>query len=143
MIWATRRGVHVDRAACAWLIQRFIDDTATFVFVDDPDEVPDGATAFDIRGAELSHHDGGCSFETFLHRYGLADPALRAIGDIVHDADLGDEQFDAAEAAGLDVLIRGLSMAADDRRVLEVSGPMFDGLYAFKQRALLLGRDPA
>ena len=101
------------------------------------------ATPFDIRSAELSHHAGGCSFETFLARHELADPELAAIGEIVHDADLGDEGFDAPEAPGLDVLIRGLSMTLSDPQILEVSGPLFDGLYAFKQRALLFGREPA
>jgi hypothetical protein len=141
--WATRRGCHIDRAACAWLIRRFIDHDAEFVFVDDPDEVPANATAFDIRGAELSHHGHACSFETFLRRYELTDAALVAIGEIVHDADLGDERFGAPEAAGLDVLIRGLSMTLDDEYVLDVTGPLFDGLYAFKQRTLMLGREPA
>jgi hypothetical protein len=143
MRWATRRGCHVDRASCAWLIRRFIDGDAEFVFVDDPDEVPADATAFDMPGAGLSHHDGDCSFETILHRYDLADTALTEIGRIIHEADLADERFDAPEARGLDVLIRGLSMTRDDDGVLEVTGPLFDGLYAFKQRAQMLGREPA
>jgi hypothetical protein len=141
--WATRRGCHVDRASCAWLIRRFIDPAADFVFVDDPDEVPSDATAFDMPGVALSHHDGDCSFETVLRARGIADPALAEIGRIVHDADLGDERFDTPEAPGLDVLIRGLSMTLDDERVLEVTEPLFDGLYAFKQRAHMLGREPA
>jgi len=141
--WATRRGCHVDRASCAWLIRRFIDRDAEFVFVDDPDEVPPDATPFDMLGAALSHHEGGCSFETFLSRYRLADPALVQIGRIIHEADLADEQYDAPEAVGLDVLVRGLSMTLDDHAVLEVTGPLFDGLYAFKQRARMLGREPA
>jgi hypothetical protein len=141
--WATRRGVHVDRAACAWLIRRFIDPAAEFVFVDDPDEVPHGATAFDMRGASLSHHGGGCTFETVLSRYDLADSALVEIGRIVHDADLGDERYDSPEAAGLDVLIRGLSMTLEDGALLAVSDRIFEGLYAFKQRALILRREPA
>ena len=143
MRWATRRGCHIDRAACAWLVQRFIDPEAAFVFVDDPDEVPADATPFDIRGAALSHHDGGCSFEALLRTYELADAALAEIGRIVHEADLRDERFDAPEAAGLDVLVRGLSMTVDDHRLLEITNPLFDGLYAFKQRALMLGREPA
>src|SRR5206468_2521558 len=65
MRWATRRHCHVDRAACAWLIRRFLDPEAEFVFIDDPDEVPADATPFDMRGVELSHHEGDCSFETF------------------------------------------------------------------------------
>ena len=143
MRWATRRGCHIDRAACAWLIRRFIDPDAEFLFVDDPADLPSGAVAFDIAGAELSHHAGSCSFEAFLSRYQLTDPALREIAEIVHDADLDDERFGAQEAAGLDVLIRGLSLTLDDTEVLAVSGPLFDGLYAFKQRSLALGRDPA
>jgi hypothetical protein len=143
MRWATRRGCHVDRASCAWLIRRFIDPDAEFVFVDDPDDVPAGATAFDMPGAALSHHDGDCSFETFLRLHGLADPALVEIGRIIHEADLADERFDVPEARGLDVLVRGLSMTLDDSAVLEVTGPLFDGLYAFKQRAQMLGREPA
>lgn len=143
MRWATRASVHVDRAACAWLIRRFIDDTAVFVFVDDPDEVPDDATAFDIRGVELSHHGGDCSFETILRRYDLSDPVLWDIARIVHEADLADDRFDAPEAPGLDVLCRGLSMVADDAHVLDVTRLMFDGLYEHRRRALLLGRDPA
>ena len=142
-MWATRRGCHVDRAACAWLIRRFLDADAAFVFVDDPDEIPADAIAFDIRGVDLSHHGSDCSFETFLRRHDLTDPALAAIAEIVHDADLGDELFGAPEAAGLDVLVRGLSMTSDDARLLEITGPVFDGLYAFKQRAEILGREPA
>ena len=99
MRWATRRGCHVDRASCAWLIRRFIDPAAEFVFVDDPDEVPADATPFDMRGVELSHHEGDCSFETFLRLYRLDDPALAEIGRIVHEADLADERYDAPEAA--------------------------------------------
>jgi hypothetical protein len=143
MRWATRGGCHVDRAACAWLIERFIDPAAEFTFVDDADEVPADATPFDMRGVELSHHAGGCSFETFLVRYALHDDALTAIAEVVHDADLDDDRFGAPEAIGLDVVIRGLSMTCDDQRLLEVTGSLFDGLYAFKQRALLLGREPA
>ena len=143
MRWVTRSGCHVDRAACAWLIRRFIDPAAEFLFVDDPDEAPPDAMGFDMRGAGLSHHEGDCSFETFLRRYTLDDPALDEIGRIIHEADLADERFDAPEAVGLDVLIRGLSMTLDDAGVLEATGPLFDGLYTFKQRAQMLGRDPA
>jgi hypothetical protein len=142
MRWATRRHCHVDRAACAWLIRRFIDQLAEFVFVDDPDEVPADATPFDMRGAELSHHSGECSFEAFLRRYELPDPVLWEIAKIVHEADLGDERYDAPEAPGLDVLLRGLSMVRDDEELLALSGPLFDGLYEYRKRALLLGREP-
>jgi hypothetical protein len=143
MRWATRRHCHVDRAACAWLIRRFIDDRPEFVFVDDADEVPADATPFDMRGVELSHHGGDCSFEAFLRQYELDDPVLWEIARIVHEADLGDERYDAPEAAGLDVLLRGLSLTNDDERMLELTGTLFDGLYEFKKRSLLLGREPS
>jgi hypothetical protein len=140
--WATRAGCHVDRAACAWLIRRFIDPDASFVFVDDPDEIPDDATAFDVRGAELSHHGGDCSFETFLARYSLEDPVLWDLARIVHEADLDDQRYDAPEAFGLDVVVRGLSLVTDDERLLELTGQLFDGLYEYRRRAALLGREP-
>jgi hypothetical protein len=141
--WATRTGPHVDRTACAWLIGRFIDPDAEFVFVGDPDEVPADATAFDMRGVELSHHGGNCTFETLLDRYNLDDPVLAAIARIVHEADLEDDRYDAPEAWGLDVLLRGLSMVRSDHDVLALSGPLYDGLYEYLKRAGLLGRDPA
>jgi hypothetical protein len=141
--WATRSGPHVDRTACAWLVARFIDTEAEFVFVDDPDDVPADATPFDIRGAELSHHGGECSFEAFLRRYELDDPVLWAIARIVHAADLDDERYDAPEAPGLDVLLRGLSMIRPDHEVLALSGPLYDGLYEYLKRANMLGREPA
>jgi hypothetical protein len=141
--WATRTGPHVDRTASAWLIGRFIDPDAEFVFVGDPDEVPADATAFDMRGVELSHHGGDCTFETLLERYRLDDPVLGAIARIVHEADLEDDRYDAPEARGLDVLLRGLSMVRSDHEVLELSAPLYDGLYEYLKRAGLLGRDPA
>ncbi|HEY3238554.1 MAG TPA: chromate resistance protein ChrB domain-containing protein [Acidimicrobiia bacterium] len=143
MRWATRGGVHVDRAACAWLIRRSVDSEAEFVFVDDPGDVPDGATPFDMRGAELGHHRGDCSFETMLRHYGLDDPVLWDLARIVHEADLADERYDAPEAPGLDVMVRGLSMVLGDDELLAVSTHLFDGLYEHRRRALLLGREPS
>jgi hypothetical protein len=143
MKWATRPHCHVDRAACAWLVRRFVDPQAEFVFVEDLEDVPEDATAFDMRGVELGHHGGDCSFETFLEHYELADPVLWEIGRIVHEADLGDERYDAPEARGLDVLLRGLSMTNEDEELLTLAAPLFDGLYEFKKRALLLRREPS
>ncbi len=143
MKWATRRHCHIDRAACAWLIRRFLEPEAEFMFVDDPDEVPADATPFDMQGVELGHRGGECSFEAFLRRYELDDPVLWEIARIVHEADLADERFDAPEAPGLDVLLRGLSMTLDDDELLVLTAPLFDGLYEFKKRALLLGREPS
>jgi hypothetical protein len=142
MRWATRAGIHIDRAACAWLIRRVIDDQAAFLFVADPSEVPPDATAFDMPGAELSHHAGECSFETILRRHDLADPVLWKIAAIVHEADLDDQRFDAPEAAGLDIALRGLSMIHSDDEILRITRPLFDGIYEYWRRALLLGREP-
>lgn len=142
MKWATRAGCHIDRAACAWLIRHFIDPDASFVFVGDPSEVPADATPFDMRGVELSHHGGDCSFETFLRRYDLHDPVLWRIAEIVHEADLEDERYDAPEAPGLDVALRGLSMVCDDEEVLALTDPLFSGLYEYYRRATLSGRTP-
>ena len=125
------------------MIKRAIDPGAEFVFVDDPDDVPGDATPFDIRGVELSHHDGDCSFETILKKYEIEDPVMWEIGHIIHEADIGDEIYDAPEARGLDVLIRGLSMIKDDSELLEVTGPLYEGLYEYLKRATVLGRDPS
>jgi hypothetical protein len=141
--WATRRGVHIDRVACAWLIRRFLDPHAHFLFVADAADVPADATGFDMRGVDLGHHGDDCSFETILHRRDLTDPVLWRLAQIVHEADLDDERYDAPEARGLDVALRGLSMVCDDNRVLELTGPIFDGLYEYHRRAMLLGREPA
>ena len=148
MRWATRSGIHIDRAACAWLIRRFIDPQAQFVFVADSAHVPTDATGFDMRGVDLSHHTGpdgavDCSFETILRRHDLIDPVLWRIAEIVHEADLDDERYDAPEAPGLDVILRGMSMTCDDDRIIELTGPVFDGLYEYHRRAMLLGREPA
>jgi hypothetical protein len=143
MKWATRAGIHIDRAACAWLIRRFVDPDAEFLFVGDLAEVPADATPFDMRGVALGHVGGNCSFETVLRSFELTDPVLWQIAEIVHVADLDDDRFDAPEAAGLDVLLRGLSMTGTDEQTLAVSGPMFDALYEYHRRRTLLGREPA
>jgi hypothetical protein len=143
MNWATRAGIHIDRAACAWLIRRHLDPDAHFVFVTDPGDVPADATAFDMRGVDLGHHGDDCTFETILRRHDLTDPVLWRIAEIVHEADLDDERYDAPEAPGLDVILRGLSMTRTDDDILILTGPIFDGLYEFYRRSLLLGREPA
>jgi hypothetical protein len=148
MRWATRAGVHIDRASSAWLLRRFVDPDAEFVFVDDPDDVPGDATPFDMRGVDYGHHTGpqgaDCTFETILRRHDLLDPALWRIGAIIHEADLEDDRYDAPEAPGLDVVLRGLSMTQDDHTVLALTGPVFDGLYDYYRRSLLLdGGTPA
>ena len=141
MKWATRRQCHIDRAACAWLIRRHVDPAAEFVFVTDPAEVPADATPFDMRGVELGHHGGDCTFETILRRYQLDDPVLWELARLVHEADIGDERFDEPGAPGLDEICRGLSLVVDDHRNLEISGALFDGLYE-RRRQVLRGNRP-
>jgi hypothetical protein len=142
VIWATRASIHIDRASSAWLIKRFIDPDASFAFVAGPEDVADDATPFDMRGVEYGHHGTDCTFETLLRRHDLLDPALWRIAAIIHEADLEDGRYDAPEAAGLDVVVRGLSMTLDDPAVLALTGPIFDGLYDYFQRSLLLGKEP-
>jgi hypothetical protein len=141
--WATRAHIHIDRAACAWLIRRHVDPAAEFAFITDPAELPSDATPFDIRGVELSHHHGDCSFETILRRYDLTDPVLWKIAEIIHEADLDDERYNAPEAPGLDIALRGLSMICTDHQTLTHTTPIFDGLYEYYRRATLLGHEPA
>ena len=100
MRWATRAEVHIDRAACAWLIRQYVDRDAEFVFVTDPDEVPADATPFDMRGVALSHHHGDCTFETILRRYDLTDPVLWRIAEVVHEADLDEFFLNVGGGAG-------------------------------------------
>ncbi|MDT2007255.1 chromate resistance protein [Rhodococcus opacus] len=143
MKWATRAGIHIDRAACAWLIRRNIDPDAQFLWVTDPADVPADATAFDMRGVELSHHHGDCSFETILRRYEITDPVLWVLAEIVHEADIDDGRFDAPEAPGLDSVLRGLSLTGTDDDTLAVATRIFDGLYEFHRQRVLSGREPS
>jgi hypothetical protein len=127
--WATRTGVHVDRAATAWLIRRMIDPNAEFSFFDDPEDVPADVTPFDMIGVELSHRGEMVTFETALSEYHIDDPVMIEIGRIVHEADVADDLYDAPEAAGIDIVIRGLSLAESDDEILEVTARLFDALY--------------
>jgi hypothetical protein len=133
----------VDRAACAWLLRRFIDPDAEFVFVEDAADVPGDATCFDMRGVDLSHHGGDCTFETMLRRYELDDPVLWDVARIVHEADLADDVYNAPEATGLDVLLRGLSMVRSDHEAVAIACALLDGLYEYRRRALASGREPS
>lgn len=141
MKWTTRAGVHIDRASSAWLIRRFIDPAAEFAFVAGPEHVPPDSTPFDMRGVDLGHHGNDCTFETLLRRHDLLDPVLWRIAAIVHEADLEDDRYDAPEAPGIDFVLRGLSMTQDDHTVLALTAPIFDGLYDYFRRSLILGKD--
>ena len=138
MLWATRRGCHVDRTACIWLIRRRIDPDAEFSFFGDASEAPEGAELFDVAGARLSHRGDACSFETMLEEYDLGDPVLREISEIVHDADLMDDMYGRAESHGLDAVIRGMQLALPDDETLTLyTDSIFDGLYVYLRRETL------
>jgi hypothetical protein len=136
MLWVTRPRCHVDRTACAWLIRRFVDHEAKFAFAADPAEAKRvGGTPFDMRGVELGHHEGRCSFESVVLKYALDDSALRELATVVHEADVDDDQFHTPEAAGLDAVIRGLGLVIeDDLELFRVTDRVYDGLYAWFQR---------
>ncbi len=136
MLWITRPHCHVDRTACAWLIRRFIDPDASFGFAADREAAERlGGTPFDMRGVELGHHHGRCSFESILLKYHLVDPGLRELGEIVHEADLKDDRHHTPEASGLDAVIRGLGMViSDDQELLAYTNRLYDGLYAWLRR---------
>ena len=139
MLWATRRGCHVDRTACVWLIRRYVDPQATFAFFGDPAEAPEGAELFDVAGARLSHRGEDCSFETFLEEYDLAgDPALREIAEVVHDADLMDEKYGRPESEGLDAIVRWMQLVLpDDEALTGHTDALYDGLHAYLRREVL------
>lgn len=131
--WVTRRGVHVDRIACAWLIRRFIDPDAVIRFVSSKGYVPnEGELRFDMFEGEFTHEGDRCSFEVLLARAGLADPALQAIGEIVHDIDLKDGKYGREETTGIAHLVAGIAIANqdDDQRIAQ-GGPVFDNLYQY------------
>jgi hypothetical protein len=132
--WVTRPRPHVDRVASAWLIKRFIDPAAVFVFAP-PAEFPKDAIAFDAPGVELSHHGEDCTFETLVKRARLRDRRLTRLAEVVHEADLRDGKFPHEEARGIDVAIRALLAASpDDQQVLTQGMAMFEGLYATTPR---------
>jgi hypothetical protein len=136
--WMTRRNLHIDRLASAWLIKQFIDKRPRFYFVAEGESI-EGAIPFDMFGAEFTHHGEDCTFETMLKRFGLTEnKGLREIAEIVHDIDLKDDKFHRLEAAGLNAIIDGLSnVLRDDRKLLQQTGVVFDGLHS------LLSKDAA
>jgi hypothetical protein len=129
--WVTRAGVMVDRMACAWLIRRFIDPAARFKFVGARGYRPARSELrFDMAGAEFTHEGESCSFEVLLERFRLADPALRCIGEIVHDLDLEDARFGRPETSGLGRMIVGIALTTmDDGARVAHGATVFDGLY--------------
>ena len=132
--WVTRPRPQVDRIASAWLIKRFIDPDATFVFAP-PAQFPADAVPFDAPDVDLSHHGDDCTFETLMKRARLRDRRLARLAEVVHEADLRDGKYPHEEARGIDVAIRALLAASpDDHQVLQHGMTLFEGLYATASR---------
>jgi hypothetical protein len=129
--WVTRRGVQVDRIASAWLIRRFIDKGARFKFVPSSGYSPEpGELRFDMFEGEFTHRGDRCTFEVLVGHAALTDPALAAIGEIIHDIDLKDDKYGRAETAGVRSLIAGIATpGADDEQRLARGAVLLDGLY--------------
>jgi len=129
--WVTRKGVQIDRIASAWLIRRFIDKGARFKFVPSSGYQPEpGELRFDMFEGEFTHKGDRCTFEVLIAHAGLADAALTAIGEIVHDIDLKDDKYGRAETAGVKSLITGIATpGTDDEQRLARGSVLLDGLY--------------
>ncbi len=136
MKWVTRSHVHVDRVACPWLITRFIDSNAEFLFVP-KSEIQQvvketGAIPFDAPGVELGHHDGRCSFESIILKYELKEPGLLRLAQIVHGADVAADIDSDPIAHGLEALASGYSLRyPDDLENLGHQFEVYDALYAW------------
>jgi hypothetical protein len=136
MKWITRSHVHIDRVACPWLIKRFVDSQAEFIFV--PKSQVDQAASelnaipFDSPGVELGHHENRCSFESILLKYDLTDPALQRLAKIVHAADIAQDLDSDPLARGLEAIATGFSLRyPDDERNLMIQFEVYDALYAW------------
>jgi len=135
--WVTRSGIKVDRMASAWLIRKFIDPQARFKFVPAKGYVPQkNEVRFDMFEAEFTHDGDLCTFEVLVERFGLTDPALRPIAEIVHDVDVKDAKYGREEAPGIGQVVAGIAAAhPDDEARLERGSPLFEDMYALHSGA--------
>lgn len=135
-IWVTRKNLHVDRTACPWLVRRFIDPKAKFMFVEPKDRRPRGGRAFDMLEAEFTHEGPMCTFEVMVAKLGLADDkALLEMGLIVRGADIPSLKRKRPEAEGLEALINGIQATIlDDAEKLRLTHPLYEALYAYCQQ---------
>jgi hypothetical protein len=136
MKWVTRSHVHVDRVACPWLIRRFVDNQAEFLFVpkNQVERVAAemGAIPFDVPGVELGHHEGRCSFESILLKYDLKEPGLLRLAKIVHAADVAEDIDSDPIARGLEAIASGFSLRyPEDEENLAIQFEVYDALYAW------------
>jgi len=138
MKWVTREGAKTDRVACPWLIRKFIDPQAEFLFVSTDKVVEvarrEGGKSFDCPGADYTHRDRKCSFEVLIEAYRLQDAALGELARIVHGADIAADVGIVPEAAGLQAVAHGFAaICRDDHRKLALESPVYDALYAWCQ----------
>jgi hypothetical protein len=141
MKWVTRARPKTDRIACPWLIRRYVDPAAEILYVPKDDVLAtaerEGAHSFDAPGAEFDHRDGKCTFEVLIDHFGLHDSALDRLARIVHAADIDSElDSDPAGAGLLAIGLGGLDVEADDHRLLERAGFVYDALYAWCQQQI-------
>ncbi len=141
MKWVTREGAKTDRVACPWLIKRFIDQEAEFLFVPKGEVLAVArqveGKSFDAPGADYTHRDNKCSFEVLIEEYQLEDPALRELAHIVHGADIEADRDLVPEAAGLRAVAEGFFLSCrDDHEKLRCEFPLYDALYAWCQHRL-------
>jgi hypothetical protein len=129
--WVTRPGVGADRMSSAWLIRRFIDPDARFAFASPTDaRALSDALRFDMYEGEFTHHGGRCTFEVLLDHFGLAQAALQAVAEVVHDIDCKEEKYARPETAGVAAVVEGIRLAVPDDSVrLEQGAALFEGLY--------------
>jgi len=132
MKWVTWENVGVDRIGCAWLIRKWIDPKAKFLFVPrDSETLPSGAEPFDIPGVRFSHHQGHCSFHAIVKEYGLTDAVLHRIARIIDEADTVQDVHLEPAAAGIDLICEGLRLAApDDLMAVDRGMIVYDAIYA-------------
>jgi len=134
-IWLTRPRPEIDRVGSAWLIRKFIDLNAKFIF-DNKASAHPKAVSFDMLDAEFSHLGEDCTFETLAKRFAIRDRAMRKIGEMIHDADLDDTRFQRVEAIGIDRVLKGWAKAGmSDHDLLRNGFTMFEGLYQYLQRS--------
>ena len=145
MKWVTRKNANVDRIACPWLIKRFVDKDAEFLFVP-AEEVSavaqrEKAIPYDVKGVELGHVDGRCSFESIIVKYQLTDPALAKLAKIVHGADVSADINIVPQSAGLQAIAHGFALVhgENDFEKLRLETPMYDALYVWCQDAVKRG----
>jgi hypothetical protein len=132
--WLTRPRPEIDRVGSAWLISKFIDPKARFVFAASSESISD-AIPFDMLDAEFSHHGPNCTFETLTKRFAVSDKAIAKIGEMIHDADLDDAKFQRTECIGIDRVLKGWAREGmSDKEILRHGFECFDGLYAFLRR---------